>query len=150
MMVQSSVVRRARYLEIGGMWPKLALRHDTHLFFKLGLGQSICAVAGIGVTMTDDAADDRLTRNVTPLSRAYWEETVNMYSDLRRASRSHNVARTVFDDRLATAHWRLVRLAIAERRPAAAGAPLAALVPIEPLFIPGGPRALPGGVGRGT
>jgi glycosyltransferase involved in cell wall biosynthesis len=136
MMVQSSVVRRARYLEEGGMWPKLRLRHDTHLFFRLGLGRPICAVAGVGVTMTDDAADDRLTRGVTPLEPSYWEETVLMYDDLARRSDAGSAARRVCQERLATAHWRLARIAMGQRRPKAVLSPLFGTFRAKPLFIP--------------
>jgi glycosyltransferase involved in cell wall biosynthesis len=53
-MLQSSVIRRSRYLQVGGLWPALRSRHDTHLFFILGIGAPFCAVANVGVTMTSD------------------------------------------------------------------------------------------------
>jgi glycosyltransferase involved in cell wall biosynthesis len=136
MMVQSTVVRRARYLEVGGMWPMLRLRHDTHLFFKLGLGRPVCAVTGVGATMTDDAAEDRLTRDVTPLSPSYWEETVLLYDDLGKRSGSRGTARREFDERLATAHWRLARIALAQGSRRSAFMPLLRCCRARPLFVP--------------
>ena len=136
MMVQSSVVRRARYLHEKGMWPRLRLREDTHLFFKLGLGSSICAVAGVGVTMTDDASDTRLTSGVTPSMRSYWENTVLMYDDLARRDDLGGAARGVFVERLAGAHWRLARIAMVQRSPRAALLPLLRSFRTKPLFVP--------------
>jgi glycosyltransferase involved in cell wall biosynthesis len=136
MMLQSSVVRRARYLELGGMRPDLRLRHDTHLFFLLGLGRPACAVPGTGVRMTDDGGDDRLTRGVTPLSRPYWEESARLYGDLAgRWGRRSDCGR-VLGERLATAHWRLARIDLAERGARTAIGPLLASFRAKPLFIP--------------
>ena len=87
MMLQSSVIRRETYLEVGGLWNRLPLRHDTHLFLRLGLGRAACAVSGIGVRMTDEGGEDRLTRLVTPSSRPYWDETVLLYDDVVRTTR---------------------------------------------------------------
>jgi glycosyltransferase involved in cell wall biosynthesis len=138
MMIQSSVVRRSRYLHEGGMWPLLRLRHDTHLFFKLGLRGSVCAVAGLGAIMSDDATVDRLTRDVTPSSRQYWEETVLLYDDLARRSPRGGYARRVFDERLATAHWRLAKLALTDERDRRATIrSLVATFRVRPSYIPG-------------
>lgn len=135
MTVSSSVVRRARYLEVGGMWPALRLRHDTHLFFKLGLGRPVCAVAGVGATLTADASDTSLTRDVTPLARPYWDETVLMYDDLLRCVASPPIRREL-RERLATAHWRLARIASAEHRPKGAFRALARTSRTKPSYVP--------------
>ena len=136
MMVQSSVVRRERYLELGGMRPDLRLRHDTHLFFRLGLGRPICAVAGIGTAMTDDAGDGRLTRDVAPTTRSYWEDTVVLYDDLAGQSPRGSEARRTFDERLASAYWRLARIGLAERSVGATIGPFIASLRTQPSFIP--------------
>jgi len=136
MMVQSSVVRRARYLELDGMWPQLSVREDTHLFFKLGLGRPICAVAGVGARMSDDAGADRLTRSVTPASQTYWEQTVLLYDDVMRRTDPRSAPRRVFKERLASAHWRLARIAMARRSPRATLKPLLASFRAQPLFVP--------------
>ena len=75
MMLQSSVIRRSTYLEVGGLWKSLVLRHDTHLFYKLCFGSPACAVAGCGTVMTsDDDTGDRLTS-------LYHGRTLNYHTD---------------------------------------------------------------------
>jgi glycosyltransferase involved in cell wall biosynthesis len=136
MLVQSSVVRRSGYQAEGGMWPQLVLRHDTHLFFKLGLGSPVCAVAGVGVTMTDDASENRLTNTVTPVQRPYWDETVLLYDDILMRPGLDAASRAVLEERLADAHWRLARIAMAGRSPGAVFAPLLSAFRVRPSFIP--------------
>jgi len=83
MMLQSSVVRRSRYLEIGGLRDDLRSRHDTHLFLLLGIGSPVCAVAGCGTEMTcDDASGNRVTTAFGARTPAYWHETVRLYDDV--------------------------------------------------------------------
>ena len=114
LMVQSSAVRRKSYLGVGGMWTRLPLRHDTHLFLRLGLGRPICAVAGFGTRMTDDGGEGRLTRSVTPWSRPYWEETALLYGDVAARLERGSPDRRAVAERLAIAHWRLARASLAE------------------------------------
>jgi hypothetical protein len=82
MMLQSAVFRRDRYLEIGGLAPELRRRHDTHLFFRLGLGRPICAVAGVGTVMTADDTGGRLTVVADSNSKVFAVHTVDLYADL--------------------------------------------------------------------
>lgn len=83
MMLQSSMVRRSRYLELGGLAPTLRRRHDTHLFFRLGLGRPVCAVAEAGVIMTaDDTSANRLTIGADSNSPEFAFHTANLYADL--------------------------------------------------------------------
>lgn len=117
MMFQSSVVSRERLLGQGGFWTALPSRHDSHLFFLLGLGCPACAVPGAGAQMTNDATGGRLTDVHTSQTTSYWLETVLMYGDV--ASRFPNLdkrTRTMLKRRLANAHWRLGRLQWVERR----------------------------------
>jgi len=83
LMLQSAVVRRQRYLEVGGLHEGLRSRHDTHLFFLLCIGRPACAVAGCGTEMTsDDASGNRVTSAYGSRTRAYWNETVVLYDDV--------------------------------------------------------------------
>lgn len=81
--IQASVVRRERYCEVGGMWPELRSREDTHLFFVLGLGRSFCAVGGVGAEITaDDDSGGRLTAAAGSGTAAYDFATIRLYRDV--------------------------------------------------------------------
>ncbi len=79
----ATVMRRRRYLGVGGMWPELRGREDTHLFFELGLGGPFCAVAGVGLEVTaDDDSGQRLTESEGAATSSYANYTVLLYRDL--------------------------------------------------------------------
>jgi glycosyltransferase involved in cell wall biosynthesis len=110
-MLQSSVFNRERYREAGGLWTALQTRHDTHLFFLMGIGGPACAVAGAGVRMTaDDQSGKRLTDEFGPTSRNWWIQTRLMYADVLNRfpglARNH---RRRLKGRLATAYQRLAQ-----------------------------------------
>lgn len=121
MMLQSSVIRRSRYLEVGGLVERLVSRHDTHLFFKLGLGGRFCAVAGVGVAMTnDDSSDARVTVRYAPNTIVYAEETRDLYVDLLRSGHDLTPSeRKTLRARLASALLHLGRVSRDEGRWAA-------------------------------
>jgi hypothetical protein len=82
-MLQSTVFSRERYLAAGGLWQELRTRHDTHLYFVMGIGQPACAVAGGGVQMTaDDQSGQRLTEKFGPVTRDWLIQTRLMYADV--------------------------------------------------------------------
>jgi glycosyltransferase involved in cell wall biosynthesis len=134
-MLQSSAIRRERYLELGGLWDRLVLRHDTHLFLRLGLGRTACAVSGVGARMSDDGGDARLTRLSTPDSKAYWDETALLYNDVLLQGAVGKHARRVLTERLAVAHWRRARIALETRGARAAARPLAAALRARPGVV---------------
>ncbi len=118
LMLQSAVFHRRRYLDSGGLDESLVRRHDTHLFFKLGLGQSACAVAGPGSRFTaDDDTGQRLTEAFNPKSQVYWESTTRLYREMLAfaVGRADN-ALPELKRRVANSHWRLARIAWANRR----------------------------------
>jgi len=109
MMLQSSVFSRERYLEVGGLWPALRTRHDTHMFLLLGIGQPVGAVSHCGVQMTaDDQSGQRLTAAFGPATRDWWSQTRLMYADVLNhfPELDHSHSREL-RARLATAHLRL-------------------------------------------
>ncbi len=116
-MLQSSVFRRGTYLAIGGLNPAIALRHDTLLFFQLGLGGPACAVAGAGAVMTDDDAPGaRLSATLSDETPRYWEETVAIYGTLLHDTHALRPAhRRELRRRLAMGHLRLARFALGRR-----------------------------------
>jgi glycosyltransferase involved in cell wall biosynthesis len=118
MMLQSAVFRADVYRASGGLWERLVRRHDTHLFLKLALAGPACAVAGGGCAMTsDDRSATRLTVGHGGKSRVYWECTAALYADAaERAAHVPAALRAEIRSRLGFAHWRLARLALAERR----------------------------------
>ena len=114
-MLQSSVFRRGAYRAVGGLDPAIALRHDTLLFFQLGLGGPACAVAGAGAIMTDDDAPGaRLSATHSDQTLRYWEETVVLYERVLRTTPLRPAHRRELRRRLAMGHVQLARFA-AER-----------------------------------
>lgn len=121
MLLQSSVFERASFLENGGFWERLRTREDTHLFLRLGIGGSACAVAGCGVRLTDDDADNRLT-SIHNRSEpdGQWMKVL-LYRDILRCKANLKPAhKKELRGRLAAAHRRLATLAWKKRLPAAA------------------------------
>jgi glycosyltransferase involved in cell wall biosynthesis len=123
MMTPAVVVARAAYLACGGQDPALPCREDTHLFLLLGLGAPACAVDAHTVTVTSDGRGNRLTEQLAAGDVAYWTATARLYADVacRFPALDPALAREL-QRRLATAHWRLGRLAWRRgRRTSAAG-----------------------------
>jgi len=118
MMTPAVVVSRAAYLACGGMDPELPCREDTHLFLLLGLAGPTCAVPGCTVTVTDDARGARLTEQLPGSDATYWIATARLYEDVLRRNPSLDASSArELRRRIATAHWRLGRLAWRRRRP---------------------------------
>lgn len=117
MMLQVSVFRRSTALAKGGLDVRLRRRHDTHFFFKMSIGQPVCAVNGVGAIMTDDDVDGRLTAIWQSTSEVYLLSTVVLYRDvlnwLPAGSEFANDARV----RLASAHRQLARLQLKNGNP---------------------------------
>jgi glycosyltransferase involved in cell wall biosynthesis len=120
MRMQAAVLSRAAYLECGGQDPALPCREDTHLFLLLGLSGRVCALTARTVTMTDDARD-RLTVELPSSDTVYWIATARLYADVLRRFPTLSPSHTrELRRRLATAHWRIGRLAWRRRRRAEA------------------------------
>jgi glycosyltransferase involved in cell wall biosynthesis len=123
-MVQSSVFARDRYVAVDGMWDALRIREDTHLYFVMGIGGSACAVAGGGVQLGGDEGGGRLTVDLGPETRDWWQLTRLLYADVlsrfpavaphhRRELRSRLAAADVY---LAQDDWRSGRGALPAAR----------------------------------
>lgn len=114
MTTPAVVVRRDSFTGVGGFHEQLAVREDTLLFFELGLGQPLCAVAGVGVlTSADDVSGNRLTDEGQ--GRRYADATVELYENvLGRCDRASPTDRQVLRRRLGEAYWRRSRLSWAQ------------------------------------
>ena len=110
MMLQTSVVNRTKLMELGGLDERLIRRHDTHLFFRLGIGSPACAVDICGGEMTDDAGESRLTTTFDSRSKLYWQCTTILYQDVLRMvpTRAASVRRELCS-RLASAELQLAK-----------------------------------------
>ena len=116
MSIIVSLIRRDAYLACGGFWPELRNREDTHLFFKLGLGQPICAVACLGATISEDGVpQNRLTRTLAhdPIAGHHFQ--VKMLQDLLGQDLPIGV-RSRLQQRLAKGHYGLARLYVRQRQ----------------------------------
>ena len=123
MMTPAVVVSRTAYLDCGGQDPELPCREDTHLFLLLALDAPTCAIDACTVRVTDDGRGNRLTEQLPGSDAAYWVATARLYADVLRRFPALDPAHVrELQRRLATAHWRLGRLAWRRgRRTEAAG-----------------------------
>ncbi|MEM9519807.1 MAG: glycosyltransferase [Actinomycetota bacterium] len=123
LMLQSSVIRRRSWDGVGGLWPVLRSRHDTHLFLRLGIAQPMCAVAGAGCQMTDDDHSGNRQMDVMgPTTRAYWHHTVELYRDVLNRHQ-HDLT----DDAQATLKHRIARGYLTLARHDARAAPISSI-----------------------
>jgi glycosyltransferase involved in cell wall biosynthesis len=111
-MLQCSVFRRDVWMESGGLDPRFRLKHDSELFYRLGIGRKVCAVSGVGCVQTeDDVSNARLTTAVNSGEAAYWKESIVLWRSLLRGSRNLSARyRRIAQRSLASSHWRLIRL----------------------------------------
>lgn len=119
MMVQSTVICKAAFTESGGFWDKLRIREDTHLFLKMGLGNTACAVAGSGARMTADGKNEvRLSSILSESSgEAHYMQVLMFGEILRRTEQLTPDIKKEIRLRLADAHRRLARYSWRTRRP---------------------------------
>ncbi len=109
MMLQSSVCKRALFLDEGGLWAELRNAHDTHFFLKLGIGRPLCAVQGVGSRQTEDAPPaSRLTSNGME-GRRFINKTLAFRDILRNKPGLTSAQRRCLLSRLATSYWTLGR-----------------------------------------
>jgi glycosyltransferase involved in cell wall biosynthesis len=135
-MIQAAVVSRDAYLDVGGCEVALSCREDTHLFFKLGLRTTLCAVAGLAGLWTSDS-DVSLTSTYSSEGETYWRCTELMYRDVldTGAGRLTTEQRRVLNRRLGEAHWMLARTRTAASRGEALGH-LGNAIRLDPTFVP--------------
>jgi glycosyltransferase involved in cell wall biosynthesis len=136
MLLQSSVFERTSFLESGGFWERLRTREDTHLFLKLGIGGSACAVAGCGVRLTDDDADNRLTATHSRTQPdGQWMKVLLYRNILSRKTNLRPAHRQELQGRLAAAHRRLAYLAWKRRLPVTAAWQAGHSLLLEPRLL---------------
>jgi glycosyltransferase involved in cell wall biosynthesis len=113
MMLQTSVVKRTRMVELGGFWERLRTAHDTHMFFRICIGRPACAVAGTGAVQTDDdVPENRLTIRSGVVKLGRWRNTALLHADiLSQYPQLSEEYRKVLRRRVSAAHWRLSRIA---------------------------------------
>lgn len=134
MLLQATVFSRSAFLECGGLWAGLRTCHDTHLFLKMGIGGSACAVAGCATRMTaDDVPANRLTADLAAGQRSGARQRLLMYQDiLARATDLRPEYRRELERRLAGWHRLLARLAWNDRQVATAVWNLAQSATVDP------------------
>lgn len=110
-MLQSSVVKRSRFLELGGFWEELRTAHDTHFFLRLGIGRPVCAVSGVGANQTeDDSPSNRLTVRSGRVKLGRWINTARLFKDIIDRNPLLDPAhRIVLCRRVCDARWRASR-----------------------------------------
>ena len=83
-MIQSSVIRRDVYLNLGGLPPDMVTVEDTLLFYKLCLTGPACAVSNCGAVITSDAhVGSRLTKKYHTDTTHHWRNVILMHEQLR-------------------------------------------------------------------
>lgn len=117
-MLQSSVIRRSGYLELGGLPPDMLTVEDTLLFYKLCITDPVCAVSGCGAVITSDAhSSSRLTKKYHTDTTRHWQNVILMYQHLRPYSHklSHKRRRTLIEYHIAS-HLSLGKALLRQRR----------------------------------
>jgi hypothetical protein len=116
-MLQTSVIRRTLYLELGGLWDRLWVAEDTHFFMKAGIGRPVCAVNGFGGRQSwDDALENRLT---APFGAALRKKLLNkslLFDDILKGyPQLPEKHREALRRHCAHAHWQLAKVSFHER-----------------------------------
>lgn len=140
MLIPFSVLHKEAYLRHGGLWEELWSAEDTHLFIKMGLQESLCAVGGSGGVVTADERDpeNRLTVAFDTARIKRWRGMVKMYKDLLENVPSlSDSQRKELNGRLAHSYWRISRLAWLEGRYADSAAAFALSLRTDCRVIPG-------------
>jgi len=117
-LLQSSVVSRGRFEEVGGLRPDLRIREDTHFFLCAGIGAPVVALPSTGCVMTSDVpAAQRVTGALAPAGLSYLAATASLYSDVlaRFGPDLSPVQRDELQRREAHAHLRLARIYAKDR-----------------------------------
>ncbi len=111
-MLQTSVIRRSRFMEMGGFWEELRTAHDTHFFLRLGIGRPVCAVAGVGAIQTEDeVAANRLTARFGPVKLNRVLNTARLFNDiLERYPQLGPEYRSLLREWVFGARWRASRM----------------------------------------
>jgi glycosyltransferase involved in cell wall biosynthesis len=116
MMLQSSLIRRPRYFEVGGLPGDLRTREDTLLFLKLGLLYPICAVSGCGAVMTSDG-NMRLSQEMSSDSLPFWVATLSVYKEvLAIGNRISPERRKFMNDKLSAAYFSMGRIFFRQKK----------------------------------
>lgn len=113
MLMPFCVIRKDVYQRYGGLWEELWSAEDTHLFIRLGLHETLCAVAGEGGIVTADETDpaNRLTIAYDTGTPKRWNALIRMYQRILGSEPGlPEGIRHEFIRRLAHCHWRLARL----------------------------------------
>lgn len=115
MMLQASVIRRATYLQLGGLPEGLRTREDTLLFFKLALLHPVCAVAG-GGTLMSSSDSIRLTHIYDFDSLVFWTSTICLYQELVHNLTIGEARRRFLTDCLSASHFCMARACFRKQR----------------------------------
>ena len=112
----ASIINRDAYFACGGFYTPLRYRDDTHLFFKLGLGGPVCAVASVQTAFTqDEDPENRLTPVMARRSVRGYVYQIMMLEDLLARNLAPAV-RQKLQQRLAKGHYGLARLYVRQRQ----------------------------------
>jgi glycosyltransferase involved in cell wall biosynthesis len=133
MFLQASVIRREKYLEMGGLPKALVTREDTFLFHRLCLLYPACAVAGCGATMSSDG-DESVRLTVAVPTATYYECSKLLYKELlpysNRMSDDH---RKSIQKRLVLAYFNSGLFFLKKKQFCLAAADLAGAMRLNPM-----------------
>ena len=134
MLLPFSVFRRSEFLASGGLWEPLSAGEDTHLFVRLGLDHSLCAVARVGGEVKGEpGSSGRLTGAFGPRSTKHWDCSVLLWKNILERSESLTPQdRQLIRRRIADAYWRKSMLSMKRFKLLAAAASLAHSVINDP------------------
>jgi glycosyltransferase involved in cell wall biosynthesis len=139
MLLPFSIFRKDVYLKCGGLWEELWSAEDTHLFIRIGMTESVCAVAGSGGVVTSDEGDpaNRLTLAFDSKTLRRWIGMVKMYTDLLEKLPTLTPAhRKELTKRLAFSSWRIGRISWREGKGAVALKEIFTSLRTDPTVVP--------------
>lgn len=134
MMVQSSVISRLAFDRVGGFRADLPTREDTQLLLALTIGETVCAVSGVGTVMHEDAAE-RIGEHGRSHSGRYWDATVVLYEDLSARAANVPSVQKVYRRRLADAELRRAALYARDRRVGRAAGAAVRSIRVDPFSV---------------
>jgi hypothetical protein len=108
MMLQAAVISKEALERTRGFDSRFVLSHDTHSFCRLTIGESACAVAGVGCVQTaDDTSPVRLSTEIPLDSAGKARESCEIWSEVLQDRRLSAAFRRLVRYNAAASHWQV-------------------------------------------
>ncbi len=135
-LLQASVFRRTALKE-SGLAERFRYAHDLHLFFRLGIGGTACAVNHVGCRLTrDDQSLVRLNNEIETAQRRYADEQCQLWQEVKvMGARLPHPLQNLIRFYLAASHGVVSRQCWRSRQPIAALRHLLKMAAVDPTLV---------------